>query len=461
MEISKNRENTIIFFTKCLLVVLGLFTTIPYVNHLIRDVYKICCIWCFVCVLYLFIKQKTRFLKLEYILLFLFCCSYAITIVVSGKEHFINEVAILGYTGMLFFAMTYCDGERKEDEVKKELTIISWIVVGITFVFSLISFLMFLFSVSVEIYHGDTSYVYGMRENRLWGLYNPNSGSVLNYVSIIVTILLPKKKLGAKIFLAINIVVQAFCFILTQSRGGWVCLISYIAVYFFFIRKYNFKETRKIFSCFYKTVITAVLCLATIVGGNLVKTGLGYAPVAIEKAIVSDGDELVGKDKVLHSKKDKVTVNLERLDKKEKNLESISTGRSDLWKMGLKAYTENPIVGIGYRSIDDVLQKQMSKGAYSNSGGGGLHNVYITVLVSCGAVGFILFAVYLICVLKKVIFGLFNPNISNYGKCILAFIPVWLIGELVESRIVLGMNFQAIMFWIMIGYMGYYTKERK
>ena len=41
------------------------------------------------------------------------------------------------------------------------------------------------------------------------------------------------------------------------------------------------------------------------------------------------------------------------------------------------------------------------------------------------------------------------------------FIPVWLVGELVESRIVLGMNFQAIIFWIMIGYVGYYTKERK
>ncbi len=27
MEVSKNRENTIIFLTKCLLVVLGLFTT--------------------------------------------------------------------------------------------------------------------------------------------------------------------------------------------------------------------------------------------------------------------------------------------------------------------------------------------------------------------------------------------------------------------------------------------------
>ena len=40
MEVSKNRENTIIFLTKCLLVVLGLFTTIPYINDVGRDVYK-------------------------------------------------------------------------------------------------------------------------------------------------------------------------------------------------------------------------------------------------------------------------------------------------------------------------------------------------------------------------------------------------------------------------------------
>ena len=174
MEVSKNRENTIIFLTKCLLVVLGLFTTIPYINDVGRDIYKLCCAWCFLCVAYLFIKRTKTFLKLEYVLLFLFCCSYAITILVSGTEHLINEVAILGYTGMLFFAMNYCDTDRDEKEIKKELSILSWIVIIITFVFSLIGFLMFLFSVSVEISHGETTFVYGMRENRLWGLYNPN-----------------------------------------------------------------------------------------------------------------------------------------------------------------------------------------------------------------------------------------------------------------------------------------------
>ena len=438
MEVSKNRENTIIFLTKCLLVVLGLFTTIPYINDVGRDIYKLCCAWCFLCVAYLFIKRTKTFLKLEYVLLFLFCCSYAITILVSGTEHLINEVAILGYTGMLFFAMNYCDTDRDEKEIKKELSILSWIVIIITFVFSLIGFLMFLFSVSVEISHGETTFVYGMRENRLWGLYNPNSGSVLNYVSILLTVLLPKKKLGVKIFLGMNIVIQSLCFILTQSRGGWICLLTYIAIYFFFIKKYNFKETKQALKWCYKAVVTAALCVVVIAGGNLLKTGLGYIPVAIEEAMPDAESHLLEKDKFLHGKGEKPSTSLERLDKKENNLESISTGRSDLWKMGLKAYTKSPVFGIGYRSIDDVLVEEMSKGAYINSGGGGLHNIYITVLVSCGAVGFILFALYLLCVLKKVAFGIFNPNISTYGKCIMAFIPVWL-----------------------VGYVGYYTKERK
>ena len=300
-----------------------------------------------------------------------------------------------------------------------------------------------------------------MRENRLWGLYNPNSGSVLNYVSILLTVLLPKKKLGVKIFLGMNIVIQSLCFILTQSRGGWICLLTYIAIYLLFIKKYNFKETKQALKWCYKAVVTVVLCVVVIAGGNLLKTGLGYIPVAIEEVMPDVESHLSEKDKFLHGKGEKPSTSLERLDKKENNLESISTGRSDLWKMGLKAYTKSPVFGIGYRSIDDVLVEEMSKGAYINSGGGGLHNIYITVLVSCGAVGFILFALYLLCVLKKVAFGIFNPNISIYGKCIMAFIPVWLVGELVESRIVLGMNFQAIIFWIMIGYVGYYTKERK
>ena len=76
---------------------------------------------------------------------------------------------------------------------------------------------------------------------------------------------------------------KVYAFILTQSRGGWICLLTYIAIYLLFIKKYNFKETKQALKWCYKAVVTAVLCVVVIAGGNLLKTGLGYIPVAIEE----------------------------------------------------------------------------------------------------------------------------------------------------------------------------------
>ena len=162
----------------------------------------------FLCVAYLFIKRTKTFLKLEYVLLFLFCCSYAITILVSGTEHLINEVAILGYTGMLFFAMNYCDIDRDE-RIKRIINIV--MDCGN---YHICIFTCWIFDVSIFCFSRNKPwrdyFCIWYERKQTWGLYNPNSGSVLNYVSILLTVLLPKKKLGVKIFLGMNIVIQVY-----------------------------------------------------------------------------------------------------------------------------------------------------------------------------------------------------------------------------------------------------------
>lgn len=494
METVRKRENQIIFLTKCVLIIIGLFTAIPLVNHIARDIYKICCVWCFVCVIYLFIKRRKNYWRKEYLILFLFCGFYLATVLLGAREHFVNEIAILGYTGILFFAMTYCDKPQLYDQTKKELIIMSWIIVGITFLFSIICFYMFLFSKSGEVNYLGESFIYGMWENRLWGLYNPNTGSTINYLSIIASVLLPKRKIRTKIFLGVNIILQAICFVLTQSRGGWVCLMVYIFLYMIFVKEYGYKK-RKWKNWVYKIAVTLIFMAVIAGGGSILRHGLGHIPRSIEKieiALTKDNTEIntqsenktedIQSAEVENETEDQGTeevetqtgnpttqpgddenteeeLNLERLDKKENNLQSISTGRVWLWKVGLQAYSKHPILGIGYRSIDDALKSGLSEWGYENSGAGGLHNIYITVLVSSGIVGFVLFAVYLLLLLKKVFCCLFVIKIPRYVKALAIIIPTVLVGELVESRIILGINFWAIIFWIIAGYVSYYAEK--
>ena len=69
-----------------------------------------------------------------------------------------------------------------------------------------------------------------------------------------------------------------------------------------FIKKYNFKETKQALKWCYKAVVTVVLCVVVIAGGNLLKTGLGYIPVAIEEVMPDVESHLSEKDKFLHGK---------------------------------------------------------------------------------------------------------------------------------------------------------------
>lgn len=441
----EKEQNKIVFLTKCVLVVIGLLTAVPYINMIGRDVYKVCLVWCFFLTLYLFIKNRQNYMRKEYVFLFLFCVSYAVTIMLR-RAHFINEVAILGYTGLLFFTMTYYDQGRSEEETKKELKTLSWIIIIGTFIFSLIGFCMFLFSFSGYFKLEGTVFVYGMRENRLWGLYNPNTGVVLNYISGILSLLLLKYKEKKRKFLIFNLVLQIFCFILTQSRGGWVCLFAYVIFYLLFIKKWK-KDFKGIRRWLYKSVLTVLICAALYGGSEIVKTALSYAPTGVARIIYSD-EEVARK----HNE-------LKRLDKKHKDMESMTTGRFGMWKIGLQAYEDNPIMGIGYRSIDDSLKKMMDKDSYNNSSAGGLHNVYVTTLVSSGTVGFLLIFGFAVVFLKRGTFLFFNKTTKDYVKYMLIFIPAWLIGEFVESRILFGINFLAIVFWITVGYCMYYTKK--
>ena len=150
---------------------------------------------------------------------------------------------------------------------------------------------------------------------------------------------------------------------------------------------------------------------------------------------------------------------MHRKEQEMDDLNGFSTGRSTLWKVGIDVWKTEPVLGIGYRNIDDALKTGLSKYDYKNSAKGGLHNIYITTLVSVGLVGFGFFILFLVSICTKGYKLLKHPKISKLDKSLISFIPMILVGDLVESRILFGMNFVCIIFWIMMGYLFYLDRK--
>lgn len=442
------------FYYKVVWVVIGLLTAVPLIRVHIEQYIKIILVWGVVSVLYLFVKKKLEFRRLEKILLLLFCVSYGITIVVNWGNHTGDEIALLAYTGLFLFLLTCCDRSKTKQEIQKEIFILFRIVIAITFVYSSISFVMFLVSAQGYIKLPNTKFPYGMWESRLWGLYNPNTGGVLNYISVIFSWFILKwdkcsKKF--KIFLWVNIVLQCCCFALAQSRGAMLAATVFAAGYIFFVRKTRRTYTG-IKNWLYRFILAVSVAILLQIGNSVVLSGMEIVR-EVPRYVVG----IFNPDAVRNGK------DLEKLKRKVDSSSAAgeTSGRSDLWALGLESYSENFVFGIGQQSIDDVLKEGLSKEWYENSASGGLHCVYITILTSCGTVGAVFIAGFWFILLRKGLKYVLLPNGKEFIKSLLLLLPAWLAGDLVESRIILSTNYLAVFFWIMTGYMMYYLQKEK
>lgn len=418
--INTRLESKITFSMKMMLIICSLLTAITPLNHYFRNIYKLFFIICLPWLIYLFIHHKL-YKKVEFDLLLLFNIFYLLTILINHK-YFINELAMVGYLSLFFF-MAICPNNIKEFNIQKEIKMIALLILIVTFIYSICSFIMFLTSYQLIFEIGDSKHIFGMYQGRLWGLFNPNTGAMLYLAGIYSGVYFLKiaKKLFFKYFCILSIVLETITFILCQSRGAWVCVLVFVISYILFVfgTKSSFK---KIY------LISLVLFSFFVVEPKLRNT-LNVLPT------------------ISHQNKQ---VELERLDhNKTANIDSFTSGRTGIWKAGLSGYKASPILGIGYRSVDDSL-KQLPESVYINVSKGGLHNVYLTVLISSGICGLFIWLSFLAIVLYK---GFKCFLVCKEIKIIYLLIMALLVGDLVESRIMFGMNFIGIIFWLLIGYL--------
>ena len=432
-------ENKLIKYLKYVLVILSLLTSVTYLNStVLRDGFKLCFLASFLLVAYTFYKNKNRWNQFEYKILLLFCISYAFTIIFNVRNHFINEVLILGYLFMSFFLMTYLPDSKSQERILNEIFSYCWIIIGVTFVFSSINVILFYLEELDIISLENVKYLYSFEKSyQLGGLFNPNVAGMLSMISLLLSALFLYLNKHFKFFNMLNVIIQGICFSLIQSRGSWVCLLAFL--FFFIMFVLHFNKTK--FTGFKKYVYKFLIAC----GASLLLMGTSF----ISRQLVSFSINVIQ----LNDK------TIDREKKEDDSLNSITTGRSGLWKVGFEAYKEEPILGIGYRSIDDALKKHLTKYDYKNSAQGGLHNVYITTFVSSGAVGFFIFSLFLLYLIFTVFKIVFHYRFSIVEKFFVSLVPVLLVGELVESRIVFGMNFITVLFWILTGYV-FYLKKR-
>lgn len=130
---------------------------------------------------------------------------------------------------------------------------------------------------------------------------------------------------------------------------------------------------------------------------------------------------------------------------------NIDSGRFTIWRQSMMLFTHFPVMGIGKANIVDYGKEYIGGLKYED-----FHNGLITIAVSYGAVGIIIFMVLAITIAKKMLKDIFRYRDENRrdGRVLMyitAFCTAYVVYSTVEVALLVDISYRVVIFWLLIG----------
>lgn len=447
--------NTTVFI--CVFIAATLSAASPFIHLIIAPYMKVFLVWGFILVFYQVAMNYHKYLNKFYLILLLFTFSYVITILINREQNFNNNLKALMYMIIIFTLVFDYDPHKKKEVIYNTIKYIFLTFIITSFALTLVSFGTYVFSIQGHAMYNEQWVYYGMFENRLWGLYNPSTGSAINTLAILMIlgywIYYKTKSILLRTFFAIALVIHYFCLLLTNSRTALFTLIIGLGILVFFSPRYMGKiryKQNKLKQIIISLFLSFGCCIIVFASVAPIRAVLSYAPGAIKYVdrMLDDSGHKKNKNKI---EKEELT----RLEELEERPGGVLTGRTVLWKAGIKTYFEAPLFGITRENISENVSKNLDDDYWLRDlQRGGLHNIFITVLVSSGAIGFCLFIIFIVLLVYKCFYYLIsNKHYVHTGivYALFTILAILMIMEFFESRILYQVSIFYVLFWCIAG----------
>lgn len=287
-----------------------------------------------------------------------------------------------------------------------------------------IDYKLFINSVKLSIFTASSvvwfQYFILHRSGRLGGMYNQNTfADILTILLIIIFANIYNEKTKDKI-LSIFILFYGFIgLIFTGSRGALLTFIVMLFLYSAIVFWYNLKH-KKI------TLVSLLVIVGLIIGGISLSPQMSNR-IEIVKKRVADWES--GKNR------------------------ATSVGyRLEMYKTGLRAFTDHPIFGYGYHGATHAAAQYASKDtkkaieSYWH-----LHNEYISTLVNAGLVGYFALMALFLLPLKKFLNRRINKGREYIGISGSVVILTYMVLGITHGE--LGYEYETVLFITLVGYL--------
>lgn len=391
--------------------------------------------------------------------LFAFIISFAITLLLNintNTDTVIYNFYMLLNCSICFF-MFY--GMHTEEGVpfRWELYLIARIFVFLTSFFIIVGFVLLFLD-----YSNQTISVY--YESKLYkGFFtNPNYLGYASALCIIFCHMLTKpnfihhssQKRISRIWLFLAFSVSVVSLFLSNSSASLILLIVYATV-IIILKLFAMTDDMPA-----RLIISRLIALA--IGGIILLFLLIFIRSALRlgvSAIFSNGKYL---DKDL----------MEAISNGELFSLSKDTGytsRMFLWKAGAEIFKRYPLFGIGKGNLDSMIIEVTGRTNFNfgikgigRLSAADLHNGFYTILVTAGIVGFILFMIFLIKVMKMLIpVWYVQRRIMIYSvyPSLIAFLFGYFVYAMFEKTVLFDRTYLVYSFWLLLSYAVCYAKD--
>ncbi|MDC3416695.1 O-antigen ligase family protein [Aquibacillus salsiterrae] len=310
-----------------------------------------------------------------------FCVVGAISALITG----VSPTAIIFQLRKFLTMYLLFYGIKRLSWTSQDFTTIAKVIVGVGVVLSLHGFVEKLSQRNWLLPDAWVDmFVSQANADRIYGLIgNPNSMGLYMIIAIMVTFMLLRTTNDKRWYIALSLFVGTM--LLTYSRGTFLGFLIAGAVYLALSKRW---------------IILKQLAIATIAGLILVYLPIDFADQALENAGVEQSDGVKGE-----SSDDNGGL-AGRFNNKEEIERSSNSGRVFFVKKGFEIFMDYPIIGTGFGTFGDSAALVYSSPIYEDYGIAGIYdyldkdfysdNQYIQIIVQTGAVGVILFAIFLL-----------------------------------------------------------------
>lgn len=430
------------------------FSLCSGIRKIADPIFYICFAWGFILVIYksFFDKKVTRVRYFGWIAAFLGMS--LITAFFHIMDNFGMNFVMFMHASICFFIFYGMHTERNFDKVKQEMYNIALFVVVATAILNLTAIILFLFGVYGE-YFGEVFIIY---KNRFTGIFiNPNLAAFISVTALFFCQLflikkgLPfqaKKKDPPKWLLIVSIIINLSTVFLSDSNGGILLLILYavLSISIIIIRDIRKQKDKK------KTFTRAaslVLISAVMASGAL---GLRELCKITAVNVSRIGYRLESGMDDLGEVPDEELITFDHVN------ENVDSGRLLLIQQAAVLVYNSPIFGIGNGNIVEYGDRLLKDGLRFND----LHNGYLTILVSGGLVGFLLFIVFGYHCAKYMAIAVFIDKWRRKNAVfpfLVAFLTAYCVYSVIEIALLYSITYVVVFFWLILGYASCYVNS--